>query len=30
MSNLHDILQACVSNGSVPGAVGLMARGDRV
>ena len=30
MSNLYDILQAQVSNGSVPGAVGLMARGDRV
>jgi CubicO group peptidase (beta-lactamase class C family) len=30
MSNLHDILQSYVSNGSVPGAVGLMARGDRV
>ena len=30
MSNLHDILQTYVSNGSVPGAVGLMARGDRV
>jgi CubicO group peptidase (beta-lactamase class C family) len=30
MSNLHDILQTSVSNGSVPGAVGLIARGDRV
>jgi CubicO group peptidase (beta-lactamase class C family) len=30
MSNLYDILQAYVSNGSVPGAVGLMARGGRV
>jgi CubicO group peptidase (beta-lactamase class C family) len=30
MSNLHDILQTYVSNGSVPGVVGLMARGDRV
>jgi CubicO group peptidase (beta-lactamase class C family) len=30
MSNLHDILQTYVSDGSVPGAVGLMARGDRV
>jgi CubicO group peptidase (beta-lactamase class C family) len=30
MSNLHDILQTYVGNGSVPGAVGLMARGDRV
>jgi CubicO group peptidase (beta-lactamase class C family) len=29
MSNLDDILQTYVSNGSVPGAVGLMARGDR-
>jgi CubicO group peptidase (beta-lactamase class C family) len=30
MSNLRDILQTHVSNGSVPGAVGLIARGDRV
>ena len=30
MSNLHDILQTYVSNGSVPGAVALVARGDRV
>ncbi|MGW1490386.1 serine hydrolase domain-containing protein [Streptomyces sp. NPDC002402] len=30
MTNLHDTLQASVSNGSVPGAVGLVARGDRV
>jgi CubicO group peptidase (beta-lactamase class C family) len=30
MSNLHDILQTYVGNGSVPGAVGLMARCDRV
>ncbi len=30
MSNLRDILQAYVSNGLVPGAVGLVARGDRV
>ncbi len=30
MSNLHDILQSYVSNGSVPGAVGLIARRDRV
>jgi CubicO group peptidase (beta-lactamase class C family) len=30
MSNLHDILQTNVSNGSVPGAVGLVARGDKV
>src|SRR5437762_10537156 len=30
MSNLHDILQTYVGNGSVPGAVGLMAPGDRV
>jgi CubicO group peptidase (beta-lactamase class C family) len=30
MSNLRDILQTHVSDGSVPGAVALMARGDRV
>jgi CubicO group peptidase (beta-lactamase class C family) len=30
MSNLHDILQTYVGAGSVPGAVGLVARGDRV
>jgi hypothetical protein len=30
MSNLHDILQTYVSNGSVPGAVGLVARGGQV
>src|SRR5689334_20271111 len=30
MSKLRDILQTHVSNGSVPGAVGLIARGDRV
>src|SRR5262249_51941039 len=30
MSDLHDVLQTHVSNGSVPGAVGLVARGDRV
>ena len=30
MSNLHDVLQTYVGNGSVPGAVGLMARDDRV
>src|SRR5689334_2599595 len=30
MSNLHHILQTHVSNGSVPGAVALVARGDRV
>ena len=30
MSKLRDILQTYVSNGSVPGAVGLMARGDQV
>ena len=30
MSNLRDILQTYVSTGSVPGAVGLIARGDRV
>jgi CubicO group peptidase (beta-lactamase class C family) len=30
MTNLHDVLETYVSNGSVPGAVGLVARGDRV
>jgi CubicO group peptidase (beta-lactamase class C family) len=30
MTNLHDILETYTSNGSVPGAVGLVARGDRV
>jgi CubicO group peptidase (beta-lactamase class C family) len=30
MSSLRDILQIYVNNGSVPGAVGLIARGDRV
>jgi len=30
MTNLQDILETHVSNGSVPGAVGLVARGDRV
>ena len=30
MSKLRDILQTHVSNGSVPGAVGLIARGDQV
>ena len=30
MSNLHDILQTYVSDGSVPGTVGLIARGDNV
>jgi CubicO group peptidase (beta-lactamase class C family) len=30
MSKLRDILQAHVGDGSVPGAVGLIARGDRV
>ncbi|MEV0321601.1 serine hydrolase domain-containing protein [Streptomyces sp. NPDC050658] len=30
MADLHDTLQAHVSKGSVPGAVGLVARGDRV
>src|SRR5215472_2825428 len=30
MSTLHDILQTSVSNGSVPGAVGLVARGGQV
>ena len=30
MADLRDTLQAHVDNGSVPGAVGLVARGDRV
>lgn len=30
MANLHDTLDAHVRNGSVPGAVGLVARGDRI
>jgi hypothetical protein len=30
MTNLHDILERRVSNGAMPGAVGLIARGDRV
>jgi CubicO group peptidase (beta-lactamase class C family) len=30
MTNLRDVLETHVSNGSVPGAVGLVARGDRV
>jgi CubicO group peptidase (beta-lactamase class C family) len=30
MTNLHDILATHVRNGSVPGAVGLVAHGDRV
>ncbi|MFI9106174.1 serine hydrolase domain-containing protein [Streptomyces fildesensis] len=30
MTNLHDILQAHVSEGPLPGAVGLVARGDEV
>jgi CubicO group peptidase (beta-lactamase class C family) len=30
MADLHDTLQAHVDNGSVPGAVGLVARGDRM
>jgi CubicO group peptidase (beta-lactamase class C family) len=30
VTNLHDILETYVSSGSVPGAVGLVARGDRV
>ncbi|MCM2423651.1 serine hydrolase domain-containing protein [Streptomyces sp. RKAG293] len=30
MTNLHDILQAHVSEGPLPGAVGLVARGDQV
>jgi hypothetical protein len=29
MTCLHDTLQIHVSNGSVPGAVGLVARGDQ-
>jgi CubicO group peptidase (beta-lactamase class C family) len=29
MTDLHDMLKTYVSNGSVPGAVGLVARGDR-
>jgi CubicO group peptidase (beta-lactamase class C family) len=30
MADLHDILTTYVCNGSVPGAVGLVARGDRI
>ncbi|MEP6525766.1 MAG: serine hydrolase [Nocardioidaceae bacterium] len=30
MTNLHDILKTYISNGSLPGAVSLVARGDRV
>ena len=30
MTNLHDVLDSHVADGSVPGAVGLVARGDRV
>src|ERR1700737_1785619 len=30
MTKLHDILESYVANGTVPGAVGLVARGDRV
>ena len=30
MSSLHDLLTTYVGNGTVPGAVGLVARGDRV
>jgi CubicO group peptidase (beta-lactamase class C family) len=30
MTKLHDVLQTYVSNGSVPGVVGLVARADRV
>jgi CubicO group peptidase (beta-lactamase class C family) len=30
MTNLHDILRTHVSNGSIPGSVGLVARGDQV
>ena len=30
MTSLHDVLEVHVSNGSVPGAVGLVARGERV
>ncbi|MGI8335870.1 serine hydrolase domain-containing protein [Actinomadura scrupuli] len=30
MGDLHDLLKTYVGNGSVPGAVGLVARGDRV
>jgi hypothetical protein len=30
MAGLHDTLKAYVDNGSVPGAVGLVARGDQM
>ena len=30
MTGLHDILKAHAGNGSLPGAVGLVARGDQV
>jgi CubicO group peptidase (beta-lactamase class C family) len=30
VANLHDTLDAHVGRGSVPGAVGLVARGDRI
>src|SRR6476659_10852820 len=30
MTNLHDVLDSHVAGGSTPGAVGLVARGDRV
>ena len=30
MTNLHDLLTSYISDGTVPGAVGLVARGDRV
>jgi CubicO group peptidase (beta-lactamase class C family) len=29
MAGLHDVLQTYIGNGSLPGAVGLVARGDR-
>ena len=30
MTDLHSVLAAHVENGSVPGAVGLVARGDQI
>src|SRR5256714_5130906 len=30
MTNLRNLLETCVEDGSVPGAVGLVARGDRI
>lgn len=30
MAGLHDVLERHISDGSVPGAVGLVARGDRI